>query len=57
VVDSPSATVHAHVKSVHDLSKIVAIATFEQPGVYDVVVKNPNSEDRGVLFQGLQLVA
>jgi hypothetical protein len=54
---SPRGTVHAHVTEVRDRSKIVAVATFDQEGVYDVVVKNPNSENEGVLPQILQLVA
>jgi hypothetical protein len=54
---SPSAVVHASVRSVHDQSKIVATATFDTAGVYDVVVRNPHSEDEGVLPRGLQLVS
>ena len=54
---SPAGNVNAHVSSVHEQSKIVCSATIKNAGMYDVVVKNPSSEDQGVLPQGLTVVS
>jgi hypothetical protein len=53
---APSGTVNAHVSSVHEQSKIVCTASVKHAGVYDVVVKNPSSDDKGILPQGLNVL-
>ena len=54
---SPGETVNAHVTSVQEQSKITCTATCKDAGLYDVVVKNPSSDDQGVLPQGLTVVS
>jgi hypothetical protein len=53
---SPIGTIDAHVSSVPEQTKIVCTATVKNAGLYDVVVKNPSSDDKGVLPEGLNVL-